>query len=103
MILRIFRESWKSPKASGAGMEEERPGAADGAKAGPGGGETASKWTVMGIMSIGLFMAMLYASIVNISLPKISLSFQVPLNEIHNKLWPDRLKTGDRQRYSAPK
>ncbi len=45
-----------------------------------GGGETANKWTVMGIMSIGLFMATLDASIVNISLPKISLSFQVPLN-----------------------
>jgi EmrB/QacA subfamily drug resistance transporter len=43
-------------------------------------GETAAKWTVMGIMSIGLFMATLDASIVNISLPKISLSFQVPLS-----------------------
>jgi EmrB/QacA subfamily drug resistance transporter len=46
----------------------------------PAGGETAGKWTVMGIMSIGLFMATLDGSIVNISLPKISLSFQVPLN-----------------------
>jgi len=47
----------------------------------PGGGrETADKWTVMGIMAIGLFMATLDASIVNISLPKISLSFQVPLS-----------------------
>ena len=45
-------------------------------------GETAAKWTVMGIMSIGLFMATLDASIVNISLPKISLSFQVPLNGV---------------------
>jgi EmrB/QacA subfamily drug resistance transporter len=44
------------------------------------GGETADKWTVMGIMSIGLFMATLDTSIVNISLPKISLSFQVPLS-----------------------
>jgi EmrB/QacA subfamily drug resistance transporter len=42
--------------------------------------ETAGKWTVMGIMAFGLFMATLDASIVNISLPKISLSFQVPLN-----------------------
>jgi EmrB/QacA subfamily drug resistance transporter len=45
-----------------------------------GGGETADKWTVMGIMAIGLFMATLDASIVNISLPKISLSFHVPLS-----------------------
>jgi EmrB/QacA subfamily drug resistance transporter len=43
-------------------------------------GETASKWTVMGIMAIGLFMATLDTSIVNISLPKISLSFHVPLS-----------------------
>lgn len=46
----------------------------------PAGGETADKWTVMGTMSIGLFMATLDSSIVNISLPKISLSFQVPLS-----------------------
>ena len=43
-------------------------------------GETAGKWTVMGIMAFGLFMATLDASIVNISLPKISLSFHVPLS-----------------------
>jgi EmrB/QacA subfamily drug resistance transporter len=48
--------------------------------AAPAAGETADKWTVMGIMAIGLFMATLDASIVNISLPKISLSFQVPLS-----------------------
>ncbi len=46
----------------------------------PAGGETADKWTVMGIMAIGLFMATLDGSIVNISLPKISLSFHVPLS-----------------------
>ncbi len=46
----------------------------------PAGGETAGKWTVMGIMAIGLFMVCLDSSIVNISLPKISLSFQVPLS-----------------------
>ena len=46
----------------------------------PAGGETAGKWTVMGIMAIGLFMATLDTSIVNISLPKISLSFHVPLS-----------------------
>ena len=47
---------------------------------GPPAGETAGKWTVMGIMAIGLFMATLDSSIVNISLPKISLSFGVPLS-----------------------
>ncbi len=46
----------------------------------PGDGETAGKWTVMGMVDIGAFMATLDASIVNISLPKISLSFQVPLS-----------------------
>jgi EmrB/QacA subfamily drug resistance transporter len=44
------------------------------------GEETAGKWTVMGIVAIGVFMATLDASIVNISLPKISASFHVPLN-----------------------
>ena len=46
----------------------------------PAGGETAGKWTVMGIMAIGLFMVCLDSSIVNISLPKISLSFHIPLS-----------------------
>ena len=45
-----------------------------------GGGETAGKWTVLGIVAIGVFMATLDASIVNISLPEISLSFHVPLS-----------------------
>ena len=52
------------------------------ATAAPARGETAGKWTVMGIMAIGLFMATLDASIVNISLPKISLSFHVPLSGV---------------------
>jgi len=34
----------------------------------------------MGIVGLGVFMATLDASIVNISLPKISLSFLAPLN-----------------------
>lgn len=46
----------------------------------PGAGETAGKWTVMGMVDIGAFMATLDASIVNISLPKISLYFHVPLS-----------------------
>ncbi len=42
--------------------------------------KTESKWTVLLIVSIGVFMATLDASIVNISLPKISSSFNVPLS-----------------------
>ncbi|SPF48493.1 Drug resistance transporter, EmrB/QacA subfamily (fragment) [Syntrophobacter sp. SbD1] len=38
-----------------------------------------SKWSVLAIVAIGVFMATLDASIVNISLPKISLYFRVPL------------------------
>jgi EmrB/QacA subfamily drug resistance transporter len=49
---------------------------------GPAHGETAGKWTVLLIVNIGIFMATLDASIVNISLPKISLSFHVPLSGI---------------------
>jgi len=44
------------------------------------GKEVTSKWAVLGIVAIGVFMATLDASIVNISLPKISLSFHVPLS-----------------------
>lgn len=42
--------------------------------------ETTGKWTVLWITSSGIFMAALDASIVNISLPKISQYFQVPLS-----------------------
>ena len=42
--------------------------------------ETAGKWIVFGMVSIGVFMGTLDASIVNISLPKISLFFQAPLS-----------------------
>lgn len=52
-----------------------------GRKTGPlSGGETTSKWSVLAIVAIGVFMATLDASIVNISLPKISLYFRVPLS-----------------------
>ena len=44
------------------------------------GQETASKWIVLGIVAIGVFMATLDASIVNISLPRISLYFQAHLS-----------------------
>lgn len=39
-----------------------------------------SKWAVFGIVAIGIFMATLDSSIVNISLPSISTYFHVPLN-----------------------
>lgn len=43
-------------------------------------GEHAGKWSVFAIVAIGVFMATLDSSIVNISLPKISSDFGVPLN-----------------------
>src|SRR5215472_6269577 len=43
-------------------------------------GERAGKWTVMTIVAIGVFMATLDSSIVNISLPTIAREFGVPLN-----------------------
>src|SRR5262245_32949262 len=39
-----------------------------------------SKWAVLGIVAIGIFMATLDTSIVNISLPSISTYFQTPLS-----------------------
>jgi EmrB/QacA subfamily drug resistance transporter len=43
-------------------------------------GERAGKWTVMAIVAIGVFMATLDSSIVNISLPTIAHDFGVPLS-----------------------
>lgn len=39
-----------------------------------------NKWSVLGIVAVGIFMATLDSSIVNISLPSISAYFQVSLN-----------------------
>jgi len=44
------------------------------------GGEHANKWAVLAILAIGVFMATLDSSIVNISLPAIASYFGVPLN-----------------------
>src|SRR5512135_3115956 len=44
------------------------------------GEETAGKWAVLAIVAIGVFMATLDSSIVNISLPTIARNFGVPLN-----------------------
>ncbi|MGA9821377.1 MAG: MFS transporter [Desulfobaccales bacterium] len=68
-----YRQPMNEQEGSVSSIEPE-------AVAGPAPVETAGKWTVMGIMAIGLFMVCLDSSIVNISLPKISLSFQVPLS-----------------------
>src|SRR5438093_6646127 len=47
----------------------------------PGDGEErAGKWTVFIIVAIGVFMATLDSSIVNISLPVIAKDFRTPLN-----------------------
>ncbi len=42
--------------------------------------EHANKWAVLGIVAVGVFMATLDSSIVNISLPTIAQYFGVPLN-----------------------
>jgi len=42
--------------------------------------EHANKWAVLGIVAVGVFMATLDSSIVNISLPTIAQFFGVPLN-----------------------
>ncbi len=44
------------------------------------GQEHANKWAVLAILAIGIFMATLDTSIVNISLPTIAHYFSVPLN-----------------------
>ncbi len=44
------------------------------------GAEHASKWVVLAIVAIGVFMATLDSSLVNISLPPIASSFGVPLS-----------------------
>ena len=43
-------------------------------------GEHAGKWAVLAVVAIGVFMATLDSSIVNISLPSIAGYFSVPLN-----------------------
>jgi len=43
-------------------------------------GERASKWAVLAIVAVGVFMATLDSSIVNISLPTIARAFGVPLS-----------------------
>ena len=69
--------SLSSPVAS-ADHQELRPPPASRAIVGQ--TEQASKWAVMAILAIGVFMATLDTSIVNISLPAIARAFGVPLS-----------------------
>jgi EmrB/QacA subfamily drug resistance transporter len=61
-------------------IETAQPGAARPASAQRDDREQAGKWAVLGIVAIGVFMATLDSSIVNISLPSIAKYFGVPLN-----------------------
>src|SRR5258706_4737682 len=58
-------------------QDSSRPGADTATK---GGQERANKWAVLAIVAIGVFMATLDTSIVNISLPTIAHYFGVPLS-----------------------
>src|SRR6266446_1818981 len=58
-------------------QESSRPSTDTGTK---GGEERANKWAVLAIVAIGVFMATLDSSIVNISLPTIARFFGVPLS-----------------------
>lgn len=66
-------ESERAQKTEGRAGDERRAGAQQEVK-------LPSKWAVMAILAIGIFMATLDSSIVNISLPTIATYFQVPLN-----------------------
>jgi uncharacterized membrane protein required for colicin V production len=59
--------------AAGVHPSSEQPQKTDG-------GEHTSKWAVLSIVAVGVFMATLDSSIVNISLPAIARAFGVPLS-----------------------
>lgn len=82
MNQKLGHEAIDESSTNGRSLRLSRgePGSAGRVPESPEGGETAGKWTVLGITAIGAFMATLDASVVNISLPKISLSFHVPLS-----------------------
>jgi EmrB/QacA subfamily drug resistance transporter len=46
---------------------------------GPDGGASPSRWAVFGVVAVGVLMATIDSSIVNVSLPVIATSFRVPL------------------------
>jgi EmrB/QacA subfamily drug resistance transporter len=70
----------KQQETEPTGIETAQPGAALPASAQRDDREQAGKWAVLGIVAIGVFMATLDSSIVNISLPSIAKYFGVPLN-----------------------
>src|SRR5450759_860272 len=70
----------KQQETEPTGIETAQPGAALPASAQRDDREQAGKWAVLGIVAIGVFMATLDSSIVNISLPSIAKYFRVPLN-----------------------
>jgi EmrB/QacA subfamily drug resistance transporter len=58
----------------------EAPGPSSGQRPQNDGAEHAGKWAVLAIVAVGVFMATLDSSIVNISLPTIAHAFGVPLS-----------------------
>lgn len=64
----------------GARVQGAESGVSAGKRADMGEGRVPGKWAVLAILAIGIFMATLDSSIVNISLPTIAMYFQVPLN-----------------------
>ncbi len=80
--MRQTEESDKQTTLESASLQEESSTAAPAAatKSAPSAQPGVNKWTVLGILAIGIFMATLDSSIVNISLPTIATYFKVPLN-----------------------
>src|SRR5438067_2160307 len=60
--------------------EMRAPAIKDSQQPGAAGSQSANKWAVLAIVAIGVFMATLDSSIVNISLPTIARYFGVPLS-----------------------
>src|SRR5262245_40086965 len=68
------------PRASGEDEQPQKPTLVEAVRSELEEEATNNKWAVLGIVAIGVFMATLDTSIVNISLPSISTYFQTPLN-----------------------
>lgn len=81
-ITRIEREKPEAGAISEAGTDGATPPsqAAAAMQVEGAGRQAPSKWAVLAILAIGIFMATLDSSIVNISLPTIAHYFGVPLN-----------------------
>ncbi len=70
-LLRVLTWSKRSAVVSPANMDENVQGSGE---------EATGKWTMFSLVAIGIFMATLDSSIVNISLPIIAQNFGVPLS-----------------------